>query len=438
MGTASDAAAQALAGVVVDESSGAPVGSVGLRLVAPDGTVLEAISSTEGTFEFESVAEGAYELTAMAAGYAPLSTSLTLSAGERSPLLVRLVPEAIPLEPLHVEVEGRPARLVETGFYDRRSLGIGTFFDPASVARSGAGHSQAERFLLSLQNRAPARCDRERVPVFLDGRPVGGRPVDGPRPTVTLSELVVTELAAVEIYADAGGLPGFALDRNTIYCGAVVAWSSRMTAPRVGEIPKIEVTLCEPAGRGGETTVEGTVEDELTAVRLPAAQVRASFPNAEGDGWREIEVRTDSLGRFRVCDVPVGTKVTLAPSYGPHAQDGTFFEAAPDTRVGLTVQVTVPGSLVGRVLEEEMGTPIRGQVPLVLVGTDHRTLSDTSGRFAFENLPPGTYDVRADCGGYNSGQPRVEVTESGQARVTVHIRKVVRGPRDRFRYTCDN
>ena len=355
-------------------------------------------------------------------------------------LLLRLQPEAIPLDPLNVEIEGRPARLVESGFYERLEKGWGTFFDPAALARNQAGYTQLSQLVPALENRAPSGCPAHSVPVFLDGRPVefDGRPVDGPIPPVDATRLSATDIGAVEIYSSSAGLPLFALDRLTMSCGAVIMWSSWMTRPGVGEVPHIEVKLCEPGGRPGETTLEGTVEDRLSEVRLPAARVRASVTDPRADAPREIEVRTDSLGRFRLCDVPIGTRVTLAPSYGPHADEGTMIEALDGVRTKLTIQVTVPGSIVGRVLEEETGRPIRGQVPLTLVGTDYRTLSDRSGRFSFGDLPPGSYDIRADCGGFDSLQPRVEVSEAGMARVTVFIRKVVRGGRDRFRYSCDN
>lgn len=73
-------------------------------------------------------------------------------------------------------------------------------------------------------------------------------------------------------------------------------------------------------------------------------------------------------------------------------------------------------------------------VPVVLVGADVRSVTG-GGRFAMENLPPGSYEVRAECGGFESPAQRVVVSEAQQARVLLVLEPDDPG-RDLRR--CDN
>ena len=129
-------------------------------------------------------------------------------------------------------------------------------------------------------------------------------------------------------------------------CGAIILWSDWTAA--MAEMPKIEVELCEPAGRPGEVAVEGFVEDEVTAVRLPAAHVFASFTHPDDpDGLGRVErvVRTDGLGRYRLCDVPAAGDLALAAAYGPYRSDPSVVVAGAGADVRLVVNVTSPVSV---------------------------------------------------------------------------------------------
>ena len=426
-------------GTVLDAETERALDWATVRLVDDAREARETITSSDGTFRFSSVRSGSYTIHATRLGYAAVSTTLSVEMDAGRTLLILLTPEAVPIEPINVDVEARPERLVETGFYDRNSEGLGTFFQPGVVVRSQAGYTNVERLIMAFQRRTPSGCSSDLVPVFLDGRPLRGRPTNGiANPPLSLGDLAVNEIGAVEVYPDAAGLPGFALGLDTIKCGAVILWSSWMTRPRVGEIPTIEVTLCEPSGAPGEMSVDGIVEDELTAVRLPAARVSASYRTTQRDRWHEIEVRTDSIGRFRLCNLPTGGEVVLTPSYGPYVEDGRVVDATTHDVIALTVKVTLPGSIVGRVLLEETGRPILGRVPVVLVGTDYRTETDPFGRFAFGVVPPGSYVVQAECGGFDSSQTPIDVEEVGRARVTVFVENIIHRPADRMRRRCDN
>ncbi|MDE2663205.1 MAG: carboxypeptidase-like regulatory domain-containing protein [Gemmatimonadota bacterium] len=440
-----------VAGVVRAEDTGVPVEGAAVRLAGGDVAVAETVTGASGAFSFDGIAPGEYVLGVRRIGFAAYSVPLEVGPDEPAPLDVRLSLDPVAMEPLEVDVEGRPLRLVETGFYDRLEEGWGTYFEPEWIRTQSAGFTRLPHFLSNLQQRAPlSRCPT--VQVWYDRKFIGevsgwgtSKPASinpagtyqspvGPA-AYLLDELSVTDLGAAEFYQPSSPIPLFALNDITIYCGVIILWSNWM-AQLGGHVPQIDVRLCEPVGGVGAVTLDGIVEDRLTEVRLPAARVRASFARADQAGsLPETEVRSDSTGRFRLCDLPSGTDVTLVPSYGPQPGEVATLRAEPGAAARLVVPVTMPGSVAGRVVNGNTGRGFPA-VPVILVGTDIRVVTDAAGRFAMEDLPPGSYQVRADCGGFGSPTPRVVVSEAGQARVLLVLEPEDRSGRDLRR--CDN
>jgi outer membrane cobalamin receptor len=55
--------------------------------------------------------------------------------------------------------------------------------------------------------------------------------------------------------------------------------------------------------------------------------------------------------------------------------------------------------LKGRVFDDDEGTPVRG-AQVTVVNSGYHTLTDVSGRFSFDDLPPGRYSVTISADGY--------------------------------------
>ncbi len=422
-------------GTVTDDGTGAPVEGATVRLADPSGSVRETVTGSEGAFAFEAVPPGAYVLGVRRIGYEVLSTTLEVGRDAPGSLDVRLRPQAIPLDPLEVDVEGRPPRLVESGFYQRMEEGWGTYLEPEWIEANKAGYVRLSDFMSTLQGRAPMpRCPD--VPVYLDRKPIGttsgsgtsgGRSINpaatyrsaaGPPPTL-LEELSTFEVGAAELYSAGTKMPWFAWNGKSMECGAIILWSNWTAA--MAEVPKIDVALCEPTGRPGEVALEGFVEDEVTTVRLPAAHVIASHPTSGGLERVETVVRTDSLGRYRLCDLPAGAEVELAAAYGPHAGDRLAVPAAAGADVRLSVPVTPPGSVTGLAINEVTGQPLEA-VRITVDDTDFRAVTNRTGAFSLEGLPPGSYRIRTLCGGFDSAAETVEVAEGAQVRVVLALR----------------
>ncbi len=425
-------------GTVVDDGTGEPIDGATVRLADASGSARETITGPDGTFAFAEVAPGTYTLAVRRFGYELLSTPLEIGAQAPPRLDVRLTPQAIPLEPLEVGVEGRPPRLVESGFYDRMEEGWGVFLEPQWIEANTRGFVRLADFMSTLQLRAPLpRCDR--IPVYLDRRRVGladgsgtsrsyslnpagtFRSPVGPPPTL-LEELSVTDVGAAEVYQPGSKVPFFAWDDLTMTCGAIILWSN-WTAD-TPEIPRIEVELCEPAGRPGNVAVNGLVEDEVTRVRLPAAHVFASYANpGDPTGLERVEtvVRTDSLGRYRLCEVPADETLELTAAYGPHRGEPSTVVAEAGVEAGLAVTVTSPGAITGVVVNERTEHPLEA-ASVTVAGTDVRATTDRAGRFSLEGLSPGTYRITALCGGFDLRVREVELAEGQQASVVIGLR----------------
>ena len=424
-----------VAGTVIDDGTGERVEGATVRLADASGSARETITGPTGAFTFAQVAPGEYVLGARRIGYEVLSVPLEIGLRTPPRLDVRLTPRAIPLDPLEVGVEGRPSRLVESGFYDRMEEGWGVFVEPEWIEANKGGYVRLSDFMSTLQGRAPlSRC--EKIPVYLDRRPIGATsgwgtsrsyslnpagtfqsPV-GPPPTL-LEELSVYDVGAAELYQPGSKVPFFAWDGSSMTCGAIILWSNWTAAE--AEIPVIEVNLCEPAGRPDEVALGGFVDDEVTEVRLPAAHVIASFPTSGSRERVETVVRTDSLGRYRLCDLPVGAEVELSAAYGPHSSGPFLVSAIASAEVRLSVPITPPGSVTGLVVNEVTRQPLEA-VRITVDGTDFRAVTDRTGAFSLDGLPPGSYRIRALCGGFDSSAQTAKISEGAQLRVVLALR----------------
>ena len=425
-------------GIITEGGTRAPVEGATVRLADPSGSARETITGPNGAFAFAQVAPGTYTLGVRRLGYEVLF--IPLEIGPRAPprLEVQLTPQAIPLEPLEVGVEGRPPRLVESGFYDRMEEGWGVFLEPQWIEANKRGFVRLADFMSTLQMRAPLpRCPE--IPVYLDRRRVGSadgsgtsrsyslnpagtfRSPVGPPPTL-LEELSVHDLGAAELYQPGSKVPFFAWDAASMFCGAIILWSN-WTA-ETPEIPQIEVELCEPAGRPGEVAVNGSVEDEVTRVRLPAAHVFASYANpGDPTGLERVEtvVRTDSLGRYRLCEVPADVSLELTAAYGPHRAQPSVVVAAAGVEAGLAVTVTSPGAITGVVVNEVTEHPLVA-ASVTVAGTDVRASTDRAGRFSLEGLSPGAHRITVFCGGFDLRVREVELAAGQQASVVIGLR----------------
>ncbi len=452
-------AASRVIGRLTDEVDGTPIEGA-LVTIEPAGR--QAVTDSAGAFALGDVPPGRYELRIRHIAYGTRSLPVEVRAGMTTSLSLRLAPEAIALDPLEVRVEARfrPRYLEERGYYERRERGWGTFFDPVDVERWSTGFARgAEDFLNHLAFQAPSFSPLcARTPTYIDGRRV--RREEGPMADNLLREMSASEIGAVELYTSSVGVPLFAFTDSTTVCGALVIWTRRWREP--ARLEALSVELCDPGADPGTVTVEGMVTDAYTEVRLPGARVEATLRAQDGSRReRRLSTTADEHGRYRLCDLPAGGSIGLrAAAAGvqgpavllpadavrraaaplpvgarqpdePGPDEPAADEATETDRTGdsarllsvsrdLTVRISGPGRIVGRVTDRDAGRPVAAAA-VTVAGTDAWTETDRNGYFLLEGVAPGELVIEVRHVGYGTVADSVSLPADRTLEVRVAL-----------------
>ena len=208
-------------------------------------------SNRSGRFVLSGLPVGAHELSVRHLGYAPLSHSVAVERGLTTDVEIGLSPNPLELEPLVATVI-RPRHLETRGFYERRQWaelnGAGTFFTVEDIERRSPAritHMIAEAPGVRLADCgirgfgcqlygtriSTGFSDRPcKMNVFLDGSLViqgsddRWRSGSGDPPESINDYVLPSEIAAVEVYRGASGLPA-EFSGYDARCGAVAIWT---------------------------------------------------------------------------------------------------------------------------------------------------------------------------------------------------------------------
>jgi hypothetical protein len=202
------AGAVTLQGTVVD-ADGRPLAAAEI-IVDSDH---RAISNAVGEFRIQGLEPGTLEFTARRIGYTPVVKGIQVDPGVTAQLAVSLVPVAVELGTVVVEGKRLDKTLWQSGFYDRQTKGMGTYFDANYLSHFHAS-------IANLVSMAPSvRVERTsngraiavgKLPnggtcplsVFLDGNFVPWAIETGLDDVINPEEVL-----AVEIYSRASEIP---------------------------------------------------------------------------------------------------------------------------------------------------------------------------------------------------------------------------------------
>ena len=137
--------------------------------------------------------------------------------------------------------------------------------------------------------------------------------------------------------------------------------------------------------------ITGQVTDAEDGSAISGAQV--------SDGTRTA--LTDALGSYTIDNVPPGNYQVVASKEGYQTSSSTVSVMSGTTAEAnfSLSQITVPGSITGTVTDAEAGSPIVG----AKVSDGTRTVvTDATGQYTIEDVPPGSYEVAASKEGYQS------------------------------------
>lgn len=171
----------------------------------------------------------------------------------------------------------------------------------------------------------------------------------------------------------------------------------------------------------GFGAVAGVVTDSLTGVPLPRAIVRARIASRRPGDPEEVETRADEEGYYRLCTVPAGRDVRVQAQFGQSRGSSMVVNVARgDARLqNLRLHLSAQGSLVGTVHDYQSGEPLSGAV-ISVMGTRAEQITDSTGSFVLNGLPPGRHLVTTEYLGY--GQRTDSVTVFSQETVDIDVR----------------
>jgi len=224
-----------ITGRVLDRHSGQPLSGADLAFLgpAPDSTAAwQGGSSPDGEFRSVPLPEGSYRARASHAGYRTLEWVVVLEGTGDLELEISLVPDAIELDPVVVEVRRR-STLERTGFLERRRAGLGWSLDraqieearplePSDLLRRAPGVSLAP----GPPGHGPIAFMRGgcTAQVVLDGSPLGA--------TVSIDDLLgVADVEGIEVHGAASQPAQFSRGA----CGSILLWTRDGRDPGPGE-----------------------------------------------------------------------------------------------------------------------------------------------------------------------------------------------------------
>ena len=220
-------------GRVVTDSSEQPIPGVRISLGA--AAVVSALSDSSGRYRIGDLRAGRYTVFVRRLGFAPVSSSIMLAAGDSVDADFVMTPIAQELSTVEVSTTVLQRKLRD--FEDRRRFGIGRFMTEEDI-RKAPGHRMSEklrelpgiRLLYSRTNSNDVQVASSRggQSIMLQGKGpcLSSIMVDGLvlTPPFSVNWLDPGEVVAIEWYAGPASMPAqFNATRNG--CGLLVIWT---------------------------------------------------------------------------------------------------------------------------------------------------------------------------------------------------------------------
>jgi hypothetical protein len=193
-------------------------------VIAPAGAARSTATDSRGRFNLGEFTAGTLSFRVRRLGYERRTVDVDVGSGGQNTSL-EIVLTIIPAELDNVLVSGAPGRLNE--FYQRREqrAAFGRFFDREQIRRKGPTNAS------DLFRNIPG--------ISISTNPSGGgnsirirncQPmvwIDAQRtPGAELDEVITPgDIAAIEFYPSAAGVPAQYLERNNRLCGLVLVWT---------------------------------------------------------------------------------------------------------------------------------------------------------------------------------------------------------------------
>lgn len=420
------------ASVTAREDGGNGRGGLVFATGGPGSEAGGVISDADGYFEIGGKGPGAYQLTARHSLYSEGTARVTLEDKDtvaEIPLLsggtiagVVISSQGAPLPGAQVSLDSSGDGGMRFGLDDQNALtdGGGRFrFEHLPAARYKVGASLREESSPMVDVPLNVGDIREDIRLVLDA----GVTVRG-----VVSGLGEVERAGVMVGAQ--GAQNYFGNTRTNSDG-----SFEFTG-----VPKGALTLRATAGDllaglthtavkellvsdgAPELTTEIVFEDGLSisgTVRRggePVAGARVSAFNSGTGG--QASARADEAGAFKISGLTAGRIGLVAFGDGFQSRASQVVELKADTTVDLEIPI---GRLAGGVFDASSGLPLEASVELQLPSSSTpggfsrlEAVTDSAGRFSFDNLDTVDSKITARRSGYESLTSTVKPSETGE------------------------
>lgn len=166
----------------------------------------------------------------------------------------------------------------------------------------------------------------------------------------------------------------------------------------------------------------GWVGDASTGLGLPGAEVTLSWSSGDADEPDRLTLLTEANGWYHTCEAPTDRPLMAEAHFlDRHSlrrevsvSDTGFTEA------GFLLDRFSTTKITGQLVDDGADTPVPG-AEVWLRGTGARTLSDSDGTFAFENVQPGTYMLMTEHLSYGRKMDTLEVPSGGGILVEMRL-----------------
>lgn len=447
------------------DSAGQPIAGGRVELLAENGERTQAETDAQGSFRFDELSAGTYQLTALAEGFVAGgppgqgSVKLNLSASESAPSIrdIRLLLQRVSTIKGRVVASGRPVADATVGIYYQSARGLTDRVEPYIVDAVATSDSRGQFELpdlapgrLQLLIEAPDYALAESRHLLLEpGETLTDIVIDlAPSATIT-GEVIDTNGRAVRAElvlrntapdaAPSGRSQRGRTDKNGrfyfqnipagIYTLKAVAPGFRET--QVDEIEAVvgEVSVFDLVMEPGDGFF-GRVVDPQGApvvgafVVFRALDAAADAPNA----WQRRAV-TDRDGLFQWADPPPG-QTFIATAVSPHHADS---KPQPMRRgTSHTLELGTPGAISGQVVGPD-GRAVHsyrigvsnfesdGPIAYITRAIGVERVNDSTGQFRLERLRPGRYWLSVESADFAPAQSELVTVASGAQTSNVRI-----------------
>jgi hypothetical protein len=171
----------------------------------------------------------------------------------------------------------------------------------------------------------------------------------------------------------------------------------------------------------------GAIRDSESGQPIPGASARLRWRQVDTPGvpQSEVTVHSDEIGAYLVCTVPAGRDVEVRANLneveGP--RETVQVRAGRMRRQDFVIPLsdpTLPGNILGRVLDNRTGAPLAG-ASIRLQGTGRSAVTNTRGIFVLRDLPAGADTLRVELVGYADKVDPIQVVGGRAQDVQVRM-----------------